>query len=144
MIYGDQKAAQVYYFTTVKEIERIEEEFEEQNKTLKLEPDGEFKLFVLDMQKPNQTIKIGKSLPIAMRMKFTEILVEYKDIFVWSSSNLGIVPRSVAKHKLNIPEGTKLTFQKKRAFVKARQEIIKKEAKDNYLRPVVVAIPGEA
>lgn len=48
VIYVDQKAVQECYFATVKNVERIEEEFEGQSKTPKIEPDGEFELFVLD------------------------------------------------------------------------------------------------
>lgn len=36
------------YFTTIKEVERIEEELKEHSKLPKLKPDGEFELFVLD------------------------------------------------------------------------------------------------
>lgn len=63
-------------------------------------------------------------------MKLAETLVEYKDIFAWSSSNLGIMPCHISKHKHGISEETKLVFQKKRTFAKARQEVIKKGVKE--------------
>ncbi|KAI5652693.1 hypothetical protein M9H77_29880 [Catharanthus roseus] len=53
MIYGDQKAAQEYYFSTVQEVE-MEEESMEDNKMPKLEPDGEYESFVLDQLKPEK------------------------------------------------------------------------------------------
>lgn len=96
MIYIDQKAAQECYSATVKVVEKIEEESNEHNKTPKLELDGQFELFVLDMQKPEHT-KIGKDLPIDLRKKLAKILVEYKDIFAWSSSDLGTVPCHIAE-----------------------------------------------
>lgn len=62
------------------------------------------------MEKTEQTMKIGKHLLINLRMQLAKILVEYKDIFAWSSSNIGMVPREITEHKLVIPEGTKLVF----------------------------------
>lgn len=97
-------------FTVVKEVEKIGEESDEQSKSPKLELDGEFELFVLNVQKLHQTVKIGKNLSIALRMKIVEVLVEYWDIFAWFSFDLGIVPRHIAEHKLGIPKGTKLIF----------------------------------
>lgn len=82
------------------------------------------------MQKLDQSIKIRRHLPTSLHIELAKILKQYKDIFVWSSSDLGIIPHSIAEHKLGIPEGTKLAFQKKMAFAKARQDVIKKELKD--------------
>lgn len=48
LIYGDQNPAQEYYVATVKEVERMEQESEENTKIPKLEPKGEFELFILD------------------------------------------------------------------------------------------------
>lgn len=107
-------------------MEKIEEESEEQGTRLSWNP---FELFILDMEKPNQNVKIGKHLSIALRMQLARILVEYKDIFAWSSSDLGTISRHITEHKLEIPKGTKLFIQKKRAFTKARQEVIRKEIK---------------
>lgn len=70
----------------------MEEESEEQGKTPKLEPDGEFELFILDVKKLDQTVKIGKHFPVNLRMQLTKNLVKYKDMFAWSSSDLGMYP----------------------------------------------------
>lgn len=51
-------------------------------------------------------------------MEIAEILVECKNIFAWSSADLGVVPCEIAEHKWGIPEGAKLVFQEKIAFVK--------------------------
>lgn len=85
MIYGDLKVAQEC-FATVKAVERVKEDSKEHNKTPKLEFEGEFEPFILDLEKPEQTLKISKHLPISLRMQINEILVQYKDIFAWSSS----------------------------------------------------------
>lgn len=79
-------------------------------------------------------MKIGKHLALALRMKLAEIFVECTDIFAWSSSDMGIICRHIAEHKLGIPKGINLVFQKKRAFAKARQRVNKKRSK-NYSQP---------
>lgn len=61
-------------------------------------------------------------------MKLVEALVEFKDIiFAWSPSNLGIVLRDIAKHKLSIPDNEKWVLKKNSVFSRAMQEIIRKE-----------------
>lgn len=42
--------------------------------------EGEFELFVMDMQNLDQVVKIRKDLPIDLRMESIETLMEYKDI----------------------------------------------------------------
>lgn len=66
-------------------------------------------MLVLDIQKPDHTVKIGKTLPIPLSMKLALYSVD-----------LSMVSHSIVEHRLGIPLGTKLTFQKKRVFAKAR------------------------
>lgn len=47
----------------------------------KLELEGEEELFILDQLKPEQMVWIGSTLPLDIRMKLAELLIEYKDIF---------------------------------------------------------------
>lgn len=75
-------------------------------------------MFVLYQLKPDHTVRIRHNLSIDLWLQLAKILVEYKDIFACSSSDLGITPRRIAEHKLHIPKGTKLVFQKKRVFAK--------------------------
>lgn len=75
-------------------------------------------MFVLDQLKPDHTVHIRHNLSIDLWLQLAKILVEYKDIFSCSSSDLGIISRRIAEHKLGIPKGTKLVFQKKRVFDK--------------------------
>lgn len=60
------------------------------------------------MSFPDKTVKIGKSLPIDLHMKIVEVLVHFKDIFVWNSDDLGGIPKE------------------KCIFAKARQDVITK------------------
>lgn len=109
VFYGDQKVAQECYFTTVKEEDKAEDSAEHDS-TPKFEPYGEYELFVLDNLQPDHIVHIGRNLPIDLRMRLAELLVEYKYIFAWSSSDLGIIARQILEHKLGIPKGQKLAF----------------------------------
>lgn len=88
-------------------------------------------------------------------MHLAKLLVEYKDIFAWSYLDLGMVACDIVERKLGILGGTKLVFQKKKSFSKARQEVIRKVQEllvagiikpidfPKYVsNPLVVAKPG--
>lgn len=81
MIYKDKKEEQKCLLATVKEVEQQEEELDDDSWTPKLEPEGDYELFSLDAPKPDQAVKIRKDLPITLRMRMAETLVEYNDIF---------------------------------------------------------------
>lgn len=46
----------------------------------RLNPKRNTNSFMLDVQKLDQIVNIGKDLPMYLRMRIAEILVEYKDI----------------------------------------------------------------
>lgn len=48
---------------------RKEVEWEEESKVPKLELEGDYEVFGLDIAKPDKTVKIGKDLPIDLKMK---------------------------------------------------------------------------
>ncbi|KAI5658790.1 hypothetical protein M9H77_27583 [Catharanthus roseus] len=100
VIYGDQNASKERYFATVKEVEKIEDSIEN-NSIPKLQPEGEYELFILDNLHPDYTVRIGRNLPMNLRMNLAELLDEYKEIFAWSSSDLGTLPRHIAEHNNN-------------------------------------------
>lgn len=75
-------------------------------------------------------VRIGWGLPLDLRKKLAELLIENKEIFKWSSNDLGVIPKEFAEHILGISARIKLVFQKKRTFPKQRQELIRKEVKD--------------
>lgn len=140
MIYRDQRAIQECFLATIKEVKQQEEELDNDNRTSKLEPKGDYELFILDAFKPDQTVKIEKDFPITSQMRMAETLVEYKDIFVSSSADLGIFPLEIIEHMLGIHEGTKLVFYKKHAFLKSRQEVTKKEVKELLEEGIIKSI----
>lgn len=118
VIYGDQNAPPECCFATVKEVEIKKEIQEEECKSPKMEPERDYELFVLHYSYPHRTIKIRRALPLDVHMKITKVLVEFKYIFAWQSTDLGIVPKDISKHKLGFPANTKPIFLKKRAFSK--------------------------
>lgn len=65
-------------------------------------------------------------------MRLAETLVEYKEIFAWFSSDLDIVLREIAEHKLGIPANAKSVFQKKQVLARAKQEVIRKDVKELF------------
>lgn len=93
----------------MQEVEKKEESVQD-NQTPKIEPDGEYELFVLDRLKPEQTVRIGRALPVNIWMELAELLIKYKDIFAWSSKDLRVVHREFTEHKLVLEE-SKLFFQ---------------------------------
>nr|GEX07667.1 reverse transcriptase domain-containing protein [Tanacetum cinerariifolium] len=62
---------------------------------------------------PDQEVVIGRSLSDKGRTELCSILKKNLDIFVWQPSDMTEVPRSVAKHRLNIREGYSPVRQKK-------------------------------
>lgn len=126
VIYRDQKAAQECFFVTVKEVEQKEKSLDEDSKTRKSEPKGDYELFVLDASKPYQIVKIEKNLRVDLQMKMAETLVEYKDSFAWSSAYFGVVPKEIVENKLEIRR-CKISFSEKTCFCEIPTYVIQKE-----------------
>ncbi|GKD20077.1 reverse transcriptase domain-containing protein, partial [Tanacetum coccineum] len=63
---------------------------------------------------PDQEVAIGGTLSAKGRTELCSLLKENLDIFVWQSSDITGVPRSVAEHRLNIREGYSSVRQKRK------------------------------
>lgn len=63
-----------------------------------------------------------------LRKKLAELLIEYKDIFAWSSKDLDVIYREFMEHKLGFPEGLKLVFKKKKGIYEAEARDYKKRS----------------
>nr|GEZ31053.1 reverse transcriptase domain-containing protein [Tanacetum cinerariifolium] len=61
----------------------------------------------------DQEVVIGGSLSDKGRIELCSILKKNLDIFTWQPSDMTGIPRSVAEHRLNIPEGYSPVRQKK-------------------------------
>ncbi|GJR24323.1 reverse transcriptase domain-containing protein [Tanacetum coccineum] len=62
----------------------------------------------LHLNFPDQEVAIGGTLSAKGRTELFSLLKENLDIFAWQPSDMTGVPRSVAKHRLNIREGYSL------------------------------------
>ena len=72
-------------------------------------------------------IKIGKDLPDAVKGDIMATIVEFRDIFAFSTEEMPIIPTSVMCHKLDIKLGYKPVKQKLRHQGKERIEAAKKK-----------------
>nr|GEX28297.1 hypothetical protein [Tanacetum cinerariifolium] len=78
---------------------------------------------------PDQEVAIGGTLSDKGRTELCSILKKNLDIFAWQPSDMTGVPRSVAKHHLNIREGYSPVRQKKRGQAPERAKAIQAEVK---------------
>ncbi|GKC01008.1 reverse transcriptase domain-containing protein [Tanacetum coccineum] len=76
---------------------------------------------------PYQKISIGGTLSTKRRTELCVLLKRNLDIFAWWPANMTGVPRSIAKHKLNIREGYSPIRQKKRGQAPERAKAIQAE-----------------
>ncbi|GKD37172.1 reverse transcriptase domain-containing protein [Tanacetum coccineum] len=67
----------------------------------------------LHLNFPNQEVAIGGTLSAKGRTKLCLLMKKNLNIFAWQPSNITGVPRSIAEHRLNIPEGYSPVRQKK-------------------------------
>lgn len=66
----------------------------------------------VDDAQPDRKIHAGQTLPSIVRKEVCDILVEFKDIFSWTLSNLGTISQDIAEHKLGIPDDIQSVVQK--------------------------------
>nr|GEU36478.1 reverse transcriptase domain-containing protein [Tanacetum cinerariifolium] len=76
---------------------------------------------------PDQEVAIGGTLSDKGRTELCSILKKNLDIFAWQPSNMTVVPRSVAEHRLNIREGYSSVQQKKKGQAPERAKAIQAE-----------------
>ncbi|GJT02166.1 reverse transcriptase domain-containing protein [Tanacetum coccineum] len=76
---------------------------------------------------PEQTIAIGSTLTEKGRKELCTLLGQNLDVFAWKPADMTGVPRSIAKHCLNIREGCPPIRQKKRGQAPERNKAIQEE-----------------
>ncbi|GKG02490.1 hypothetical protein Tco_0310126, partial [Tanacetum coccineum] len=79
---------------------------------------------------PDQEVAIRGMLSAKARTELCSLLMENLDIFAWQPSDMTGVPRSIAKHQLNIREGYSPVRQKKRGQAPERAKAIQTEPAD--------------
>lgn len=110
-IYGDKKVAQEFYFVTVKKVEKLEEDLGNDNKIPKLEPQVDYELVVLD------------SSTNRFEDEIKETLVEFKDIFAWSSSDLRFALEKSQSISWEFPIMSRLCFRRNRYFLESLYDL---------------------
>jgi hypothetical protein len=83
-------------------IEEEKEETENAKPQTKAQACEETKRVPLDLLVPNEQVIIGTGLSQEEEDKLVEFLRRNKDIFTWSSNDLGGVSRDIIEHKLDI------------------------------------------
>nr|GFA41239.1 reverse transcriptase domain-containing protein [Tanacetum cinerariifolium] len=81
----------------------------------------------LHLDFPDQEVVIRGSLSDKGRTELCSVLKKNLDIFTWQPSDMTGVPRSIAKHRLNIREGYSPVRQKKRGQAPERARAIQAE-----------------
>lgn len=84
---------------------------------------------------PEQTVVIGKQLPVTFKASMEKLLNDNKDIFAWTYSDMTGVPRSLmidgkpfeTEHKLNEFQHIEPIKQKRRSLVPERNTAACKE-----------------
>nr|GEV73507.1 reverse transcriptase domain-containing protein [Tanacetum cinerariifolium] len=76
---------------------------------------------------PDQEVAIKGTLSDKRRTELCSVLKKNLDIFAWKPSDMTGVPRSVAKHRLNIREGYSPVRQKKKGQAPERAKAIQTE-----------------
>lgn len=79
-------------------------ELEEGESSEKLQPQGQYESFVVDTA--DRQVKIGKLFPYHIKTTIQTTLIEIRDIFSWTPSDLGIILRDTIAYWLGIPDGT--------------------------------------
>ena len=87
----------------------------------------ETKRVPLDPLVPNKQVIIGTRLSQEEEDKLVEFLRSNKDIFVWSSNDLGGVSKDIIEHKLDIDPKIRPKKQKQRKLAKDRVQAAKVE-----------------
>jgi hypothetical protein len=87
-----------------------------------------------------KNVKIGAQCYDEEKMKFTELLHEFQDVFTWSCEDLCGFDPTLIKHAIPIKEGIKLIRQKQRPINPVLEATIRKELekllKDGIIFPV--------
>lgn len=83
----------------------------------KIQPQGEYESFVVDVDYPERQVRVGKALPASIKHIVQKMLTEFGNIFSWTTTDLGSISQDTAVHKLGIPEGMSIVIQKKKEFL---------------------------
>jgi hypothetical protein len=116
-----------------KNVHAISKEDEEKEETKNVKPQvkaqacEETKRVPLDPLVPDKQVIIGTGLSQEEEDKLMEFLYSNKDVFAWSSNDLGGVSRDIIEHKLDIDAKFRPKKQKLRKLAEDRVQAAKAE-----------------
>jgi hypothetical protein len=76
-----------------------------------------------------KTVKLGAQCSDEEKVKFTELLREFQDVFAWSYEDLHVFDPALTKHAILIKEGIKPVRKKQRPINPTLEATIRKELK---------------
>ena len=105
---------------------------------LKVETSDDLVPIVLDESKPDQVVKIGTRLPLAIKTQLTAFLREFKDVFAWTHADMPGIDPEVIVHRLNDDPKVAEKVQARRTFNPERYLAINEEVEKlltaNFIR----------
>ena len=85
-------------------------------------------------------IKLSKSLPQEEKVKYTDLLKEYHDVFSWSYEDLKAYDTSIIQHKIPVKDNQKPFRQKLRRINLVLLPLIEKKVKRMYDAQIMAPI----
>jgi hypothetical protein len=106
--------------------------------TLQPQPE-EVEDYDIGTEKESKVVKISKFLPPEVKIKYKDLLRQYKDVFAWSYDELRTYDTSIIDHKVPLKPGVKPFRQKLRQINPILLPVIEKEVKK--LLDVKIIVP---
>ncbi|VFQ71993.1 unnamed protein product [Cuscuta campestris] len=93
----------------------------------RVEPADEIEEVTLDPARPEQKVKVGKTLPPRLKEQLLEVLQAFKVLFAWGPEDMpGVDPRIIC-HRLAVDPTHKPIKQKKRFLSSERRDFVTKQ-----------------
>ncbi|VFQ98448.1 unnamed protein product [Cuscuta campestris] len=131
---GNQSLSRPCYVRATKSQARVDENvsticaaIQKEEGRPRAEPADEIEEVTLDPAKPEQKVKVGKTLPPRLKEQLLEVLQAFKVLFAWGPEDMpGVYPRIIF-HRLAVDSTHKTVKQKKRFLSSERREFITKQ-----------------
>ncbi|VFQ79638.1 unnamed protein product [Cuscuta campestris] len=91
------------------------------------EPADELEEVTLDPARPEQKVKVGKTLPPRLKEQLLEVLQAFKVLFAWGQEDMPGVDPKIICHRLAVDPAYKPVKQKKRFLSSERREFVSKQ-----------------
>ena len=85
-------------------------------------------------------IKLAKTLPAHIKLKYIELFKEFSDVFVWSYEDLKSYDTEIIHHKISLKENQKPFKQKLHRINHVQLPLVEKEIKKMYDVGIIVPI----